>query len=381
MIPRTVYDSNLELFRDMVGKFLEQEAVPLHEQWEEDGQVSRELWLKAGEQGFLSPTVPEDFGGVGADFRYNAIVDEEVARRGLSGIGWGLHSDIAVPYIIRLGTEAQKQKYLPATVSGEVITAIAMSEPGTGSDLQGVKTSAVREGDEYVINGSKTFITNGQMADLVIVVAKTDQSAGSKGISLFLVESTMAGFSRGKNLKKIGMKAQDTSELFFDDLRVPESALLGELGMGFVYLMQELPQERLSVALYAIANADSILNQTVEYVKDRKAFGKSIATFQNTQFKLAEAATEVATTQVFIDRCLELHVEGKLDAVSAAQAKLVATEVQNKVIDECLQLHGGYGYMWEYPVARAWADARVQKIYAGTSEVMKLIIGRDLLER
>jgi alkylation response protein AidB-like acyl-CoA dehydrogenase len=380
MIPRNVFDSDLDLFRDMVAKFLEQEAVPYHEQWEKDGQVSRELWLKAGEQGFLSPSVAEAYGGVGVDFRFNAVVDEEVARLGLTGIGWGLHSDIAVPYIIRLGTEAQKQQYLPGTVTGQVITAIAMSEPAAGSDLQGIKTNAVLDGDEWVINGSKTFITNGQMADLVVVVAKTDPTAGAKGISLFLVEATMAGFSRGKNLNKIGMKAQDTSELFFDDLRVPRSALLGEEGMGFVYMMQELPQERLSVAVNAIASADSILKQTVEYVKERHAFGKSIATFQNTQFKLADAATEVATTQVFVDRCIELHVAGKLDAVAAAQAKLVATEVQNKVIDECLQLHGGYGYMWEYPVARAWADARVQRIYAGTSEVMKLIIGRDLLK-
>ena len=377
-IPRTVYDSDQELFRDMVARFLEREAVPHHERWEEEGQVSRELWLKAGEQGFLSPTVPEAFGGVGVDFRYNAIVDEEVARLGLSGIGWGLHSDIAVPYIIRLGSEAQKKKYLPGTVSGEIITAIAMSEPAAGSDLQGIKTTAVLDGDEYVLNGSKTFITNGQMADLIVVVAKTDPSAGAKGTSLFLVESTMEGFSRGKNLKKIGMKAQDTSELFFDNLRLHKSALLGEENKGFIYLMEELPQERLSVALNAVANTDSILRQTVNYVKERTAFGKSIANFQNTQFKLAEAATDVATTQVFVDRCLELHVKGKLSAATAAQAKLVATEVQNKVIDECLQLHGGYGYMWEYPVARAWADARVQKIYAGTSEVMKLIIARDL---
>lgn len=380
MIPRTVYDSELELFRDMLAKFLQAEAVPCHDQWEKDGQVSRELWLKAGQQGFLSPTVPEEYGGVGADFRYNAIVDEEVARLGLSGIGWGLHSDIAVPYIIRLGTDEQKQKYLPGTVSGEIITAIAMSEPAAGSDLQGVKTTAVLEGDEYVISGSKTFITNGQMADLIIVVAKTDPAAGAKGTSLFLVEANMVGFSRGKNLHKIGMKAQDTSELFFDNLRVPKSALLGEVNKGFIYLMEELPQERLSVAVNAIANTDSILKQTVDYVKERQAFGQPVAAFQNTQFTLADAATEVATTQVFVDRCLELHIQRKLDPVTAAQAKLVATEVQNKVLDECLQLHGGYGYMWEYPVARAWADARVQKIYAGTSEVMKLIIARDLLK-
>lgn len=380
MIPRTVFDSDLELFRDMVNKFLQAEAVPFHEQWEDDGQVSRELWQKAGEQGFLSPTVSENYGGVGADFRYNAIVTEEVAKLGLSGIGWGLHSDIAVPYIERYGTEAQKDKYLPGCVSGDIITAIAMSEPGTGSDLQGVKTTAEKVDDGYVLNGSKTFITNGQLADVVIVVAKTEPKAGAKGVSLFLVEAGTPGFDKGKNLKKIGMKAQDTSELFFDNVKLPADSLLGEEGRGFIYLMQELPQERLSVALFAIANTESILQQTIEYTKDRKAFGQPIANFQNTQFKLAECATEVATTRVFVDRCLELHVEGKLDEVTAAQAKLVATEIQNKVLDECLQLHGGYGYMWEYPVARAWADARVQRIYAGTSEIMKLIIARRLIE-
>jgi acyl-CoA dehydrogenase len=365
----------------MVGKFLEAEAVPYHEEWEKQGHVSHELWLKAGEQGFLCPTVPEQYGGVGADFRYNAVVAEECAKRTLSGIGWSLHSDIAVPYITRLGSEEQKQKYLPKSVTGEIITAIAMSEPAAGSDLQGIKTTAVLDGDEYVINGSKTFITNGQMANLIIVVAKTNPEAGAKGTSLFLVESGTPGFSRGKNLNKVGMKAQDTSELFFTDMRVPKSALLGQENHGFIYLMQELPQERLSVALNAIANAASILEQTIEYVKDRKAFGAPIASFQNTQFKLAEAMTDVTTTQVFVDKCLELHLEGKLDEVTGAQAKLVATDIQNKVIDECLQLHGGYGYMWEYPVARAWADARVQKIYAGTNEIMKLIVARALLSR
>lgn len=379
MIPRTVYEPEHELFRESVRKFLEVEAAPFHAQWEKDGQVDRALWNKAGEQGFLAPTIPEEYGGVGVDFRYNAIVDEEVSRAGLSGIGWGLHSDIGVPYILNYGSEELKQKYMPKCVSGEIVTAIAMTEPGAGSDLQGVKTSAVLDGDEWVINGSKTFITNGQHADLVIVVAKTDPEAGAKGTSLILVEAGTPGFEKGTNLEKIGMKAQDTSELFFQDVRVPKGNLLGEEGMGFIYLMQELPQERLSVGVNAIASAKSILDQTVEYVKERKAFGRSVATFQNTQFKLAELDTEITSAQVFVDRCLELHVEGKLDVPTAAKLKLLSTDLQCKVIDECLQLHGGYGYMWEYPVARAYADARIQKIYAGTNEIMKLIIGRTLL--
>ncbi|HCS27654.1 MAG TPA: acyl-CoA dehydrogenase [Spongiibacteraceae bacterium] len=380
MIPRTVYDADHEMFRDSVRKFLETEAAPYHEQWEEDGQVDRALWNKAGEQGFLCPTVPEEYGGVGVDFRYNAIVDEECARSGLTGIGWGLHSDISVPYIVRYGSEEQKQKYLPGCVSGEIVTAIAMTEPAAGSDLQGIKTTAVKDGDHYIINGSKTFITNGQHADLVVVVAKTDPSAGAKGTSLFLVEAGTPGFEKGKNLHKIGLKAQDTSELFFQDVRVPATALLGEEGMGFVYLMQDLPQERLQVSVLAVHSAQAILEQTVAYVNERKAFGKSIATFQNTQFKLAELDTELTAATVFLDRCLELHIEGRFDAIAAAKAKLLTTELQGKVMDECLQLHGGYGYMWEYPVARAWADARVQRIYAGTNEVMKLIIGRELLK-
>jgi acyl-CoA dehydrogenase len=329
----------------------------------------------------LCPTIPEQYGGVGADFRYNAIVTEEVARFGLTGIGWSLHSDIAVPYLEKYGTEQQKKAYLPRCISGEIVTAIAMTEPGTGSDLQAVKTHAVLDGDDYVINGSKTFITNGQLADLVIVVAKTDPSAGAKGTSLFLVEAGTPGFEKGKKLKKIGMKAQDTSEMFFDGVRVPRENLLGQEGMGFKYLMQELAQERLSVALGAVANAEGILQHTIDYVKDRKAFGSSIASFQNTQFKLAEVDAELTMLRVFIDKCLELHIAGQLDAATAAKAKLLSTEIQCRSIDECLQLFGGYGYMWEYPVARAYADARVQKIYAGTSEIMKLIIARALMEQ
>jgi alkylation response protein AidB-like acyl-CoA dehydrogenase len=382
MIKRTVFDSEQDMFRDSFRKFLLEEAVPYHEQWEKDGQVSREFWKKAGQMGYLSPTVPEAYGGVEVDFRYNAVVAEEVSNFGLTGIGFGLHSDIAVPYIMAYGTEEQKQKYLPGCVNGDIITAIAMTEPGTGSDLQGVKTNAVLsdDGEHYILNGSKTFITNGQMADLVIVVAKTDPSAGAKGTSLLLLEAGTEGFVKGQNLHKIGMKAQDTSELFFQDVKVPKANLLGTEGMGFIYLMQELPQERLSVSLTAIACAESILEQTVAYVKDRKAFGTTIASFQNTQFKLAEMSSTVTMARVFIDKCLELHLEKELDDVTAAKLKLLATDIQCDVVDECLQLHGGYGYMWEYPVARAFADARVQKIYAGTNEIMKLIIGRDIVK-
>ncbi|MEW4982579.1 MAG: acyl-CoA dehydrogenase family protein [Cycloclasticus sp.] len=380
MIPRTIYEQEHEIFRDSVRKFLEDEVAPHHEQWEEDGQVDRSVWLKAGELGMISPTVPEEFGGVGVNFLYNAIVDEEVSRLGLSGLGFALHSDIAVPYIIHYGSDEQKRKYLPKLVSGEMISAIAMTEPGTGSDLQGVKTTAIKDGDDYILNGSKTFITNGQLADIVIVVAKTSPELGGKGTSLILLEDGVEGFSKGKNLKKVGMKAQDTSELFFDNVRIPQSCLLGEENKGFIYLMQDLPQERLSVAITGIAAAESILQQTIDYTKERKAFGKPISTLQNTQFKLAEMDTDLTAARVFVDRCLELHIEGKLDAVTASKAKLLCSDLQCRVMDECLQLHGGYGYMWEYPVARAWADSRVQRIYAGTNEIMKLIIGRSLTQ-
>jgi len=380
MIPRQLYDSDHQMFRDSVRKFLETEAMPHHEQWEKDGMVSDEIWLKAGEQGFLCPMVPEEYGGVDTDFLYNCIVNEEIGRSGCSGLGWTLHNDISVPYIVRYGNENQKKKYLPRCVSGELITAIAMTEPGTGSDLQGIKTTAVLEGDHYILNGSKTFITNGQKAGLVIVVAKTDTSAGSKGISLFLVEADLPGFSRGKNLQKLGLKAQDTSELFFQDVKVPKGNLLGEEGRGFIYLMQDLPQERLSIAVGAVANVQAIMEVTVNYTKERKAFGTTVASFQNTQFKLAELAAEVTSAEVFSDRCTELLLEGKLDTVTASKLKLLTTDLQCKVADECLQLHGGWGYMWEYPVCRAFADSRVQRIYGGSNEIMKLIISRDLMK-
>ncbi|RMA80980.1 acyl-CoA dehydrogenase family protein [Umboniibacter marinipuniceus] len=376
---RKLFDSDHEQFRASVRKFLAEEAAPHREAWEKDGQVSREIWRRAGELGMLCPTIPEEYGGVGVDFRYNVIVDEEVARCGVSGLGFGLHSDISVPYLLAYGTEAQKQKYLPGCIDGSIITAIAMTEPGTGSDLQSVKTFARKEGDEFVLNGSKTFITNGQMADLVFVVAKSGDGEGAKAVSLFLVEAGTPGFTKGKNLEKIGLKSQDTSELFFQDVRIPADNLLGEAGMGFIYLMQELSQERLSVAVAAVAVSEWILEETVNYVKERHAFGRPIAALQNTQFKLAELSAEATQARIFVDYCLEQHLAGELDQVLAAKLKLLTTDLQCKLVDECLQLHGGYGYMWEYPVARAFADSRVQKIYAGTNEIMKLIIGRTLI--
>jgi acyl-CoA dehydrogenase len=379
MIPRNLYDSDHEMFRDSLRKFIEAEAMPHHEQWEKDGMVSDEIWLKAGEQGFLCPMIPEEYGGVGTDFLYNCIVNEEIGRSGCTGLGWTLHNDITVPYIVRYGSEEQKQKYLPRCITGELITAIAMTEPGAGSDLQGTNTTAVLDGDHYILNGSKTFITNGQKAGLVIVVAKTDTSAGSKGISLFLVEADLPGFSKGKNLTKLGLKAQDTSELFFQDVKVPRENLLGEEGRGFIYLMQDLPQERLSIAVGAVANAKAILEATIAYTKERKAFGTTVASFQNTQFKLAELSAEIDCAEVYTDRCTELLLEDKLDTVTASKAKLLTTDLQCKVADECLQLFGGWGYMWEYPVCRAIADSRIQRIYGGTNEIMKLIISRDLL--
>jgi alkylation response protein AidB-like acyl-CoA dehydrogenase len=379
MIPRTVYDSEHEQFRSSIRKFLEDEAVPYHDQWEKDGEIDRQLWNKAGAMGFLCPTLPEEYGGVGVDFRYNAVLGEECVRAGISGWGVSVHSDIVAPYILENGSDYLKNKYLPAAVTGECVLAIAMTEPGTGSDLQSVKTTAVLDGEDYVINGAKTFITNGQQADAVVVVCKTDPSAGAAGTSLIIVDAGAAGFEKGSNLEKLGLKAQDTSELFFQDVRVPKANLLGEEGKGFLYLMQQLPQERLTIALSSIAGAESILAETVNYVKDRHAFGKPLANFQNTQFTLAGLDAEITSARVFVDHCLERLVAGELDAVTAAKAKLLSTELNCRVVDDCLQLHGGYGYMWEFPVAKAYADARISRIYGGTSEIMKLIIGRELL--
>ena len=379
MIERTLFAEEHAIFRDTVRRFYEREIVPHREAWERDGVISREAWRRAGETGLLCVTMPEEFGGAGADRLYSAILMEEQARAGASGPGFGLHSEIVAPYILNYGSDDQKREWLPRMAAGEVIGAIAMTEPGTGSDLQAIKTTAIPDGNELVVNGSKTFITNGQLADLVIVVAKTDRNTeGAKGISLVLVEAEREGYSRGRNLEKVGLKAQDTSELFFSDLRVPRTNLLGAEGQGFYYLMQELAWERLQVAVGGIAAAEAALDLTIAYTKERHAFGRPIAKFQNTRFKLAEMKTEVEIGRVFVDRCLELVLRDNLDVPTAAMAKYWITELQCRVMDECLQLHGGYGYMWEYPIARAWADSRVQRIYAGTNEIMKELISRSL---
>jgi len=377
-MPRMLYKEEHEIFRASVRSFIEREVAPYHAQWEKDGQVSRELWQKAGAAGFLCTGMPTEHGGAGGDFLYAAILSEEFARRMFSGPGFRLHSDIVAPYILHHGSEAQKRKWLPAMAKGEVITAIAMTEPGAGSDLQGIRTTAIREGEHYLVNGQKTFITNGQMADLVIVVAKTDPSEGAKGITLILVEADRPGFKRGRNLEKLGMKAQDTSELFFDDVRVPLDNVLGGEGRGFACLMQELPQERLLVGITAVGVMESALEQTIRYTRERKAFGRAIADFQVSRFKLAEMKTEVKVARVFLDHCLELHLEGRLDVETAAMAKWWLSDLENRVVDQCLQLHGGYGYMWEFPIARAYADARVHRIFAGTNEIMKELIARGL---
>jgi alkylation response protein AidB-like acyl-CoA dehydrogenase len=379
---RNIFDDDLDAFqafRDLARTFVEREIEPHHEQWEADGQVSREVWLAAGKAGLLGTDVPEEYGGGGvADFRYNAIIDEELTRAGASGIGFPLQNDVVAPYLLRLADEEQKQRWLPGFCSGEIITAIAMTEPGTGSDLQGIQTTAVRDGDDYIVNGAKTFITNGIMADLVIVVAKTDPDAGSKGFSLIVVERDMPGFERGRRLKKVGLKAQDTAELFFSDVRVPAANVLGEVGQGFIYLMQNLPQERLSIAVGCTAGVERALEHTAAYTKDRHAFGKPISTFQNTRFELAEIATEAQVARVFTDRCLAEHVAGKLSVTDAAMAKWWTSDLLKRTVDRCVQLHGGYGYMLEYPIAKAFLDARVQSIFGGTNEIMKEIVGRSL---
>ena len=378
MIDRTLFSEDHLRFRDSIRRFLEAEVVPFHAAWEEQGFVDRAVWAKAGANGFLCSSMPEAYGGADADKLYSVVLMEEVARVNATGLGFGLHSEIVAPYISRYGTEAQKQRYLPKMAAGEVIGAIAMSEPAAGSDLQGVKTTAVRQGDHYILNGSKTFITNGYHADLVIVVAKTNPAAGAKGTSLLLVERGMPGFEKGKRLKKVGMKAQDTSELFFDNVKVPVENLLGGENQGFIYLMQELPWERLQIAISAVESAQAAIDWTVAYVKDRKVFGTTVGSFQNTRFKLAEAQTEVQVARVFVDKCIELLMAGKLDTATASMAKYWCSDLQCKVIDECVQLHGGYGYMWEYPIARAYADARVQRIYGGTNEIMKELVTRSM---
>ncbi|TNF52618.1 MAG: acyl-CoA dehydrogenase [Burkholderiales bacterium] len=382
MIERSLFNADHEAFRDSFRRFVEKEISPFHDAWEDQGYVDREVWRKAGANGFLCMTMPEAYGGAGADKLYSVAQMEELARAGVSGIGYGLHSEIVAPYILHYGTEEQKQKYLPRLASGDMVGAIAMSEPAAGSDLQGVKTTAIRQADgSYLLNGSKTFITNGWHADLVIVVAKTDPAAGAKGTSLLLVEQGMPGFSKGKRLKKLGMKAQDTSELFFDNVKVPAENLLGGPafeGRGFICLMEQLPWERLQIAIGAVAAAQAAIDWTVQYVKDRKVFGQPVASYQNTRYTLAELQTEVQVARVFVDKCCELVCEDKLDTATASMAKYWCSDLQCKVMDECVQLHGGYGYMWEYPITRAYADARVQRIYGGTNEIMKEVISRGM---
>ncbi len=367
------------MFRDSVRRFLEAEFVPQREHWIERRHMEPEYWQKAGEVGILCPDVPTEYGGGGGDFGFDAITYEELQRACVSSFGNGIQSIVA-HYLLVYGTEEQKQRWLPGMASGDIISAIAMTEPGTGSDLQAVKTTAIRDGDDYVINGSKTFITNGYNANLICIVAKTDPEARAKGISLIMAEvDGLDGFSRNPPLKKIGMKGQDTSELFFDEMRVPVGNLLGtEEGQGFYQLMAQLPRERLIVGLGSVAIMETALERTIAYTKERRAFNQAISDFQNTKFKLAEAATETKIARVFIDHCIAALIAGTLDAETASMAKWWCSERQFNLVNECLQLHGGYGYMWEYPITKAYADARINRIYAGTSEVMKLIISRYL---
>ena len=382
MIERTLFTPDHEAFRDSFKRFLTKEAVPHHDAWEEQGYVDRELWRKAGANGFLCMSMPEAYGGSDADKLYSVIQMEEISRASVSGIGFTLHSEIVAPYILHYGTEAQKARYLPKLASGEMVGAIAMSEPAAGSDLQGVKTTAIKQPDgSYLLNGSKTFITNGWHADLVVVVAKTNPAAGAKGTSLMLVERGMPGFDKGKRLKKLGLKAQDTSELFFNNVRVPAENLLGgepQENRGFICLMEQLPWERLQIAIQGNAAAQAAIDWTVAYVKDRKVFGQTVASFQNTRYTLAELQSQVQIAQVFIDKCIELLMQDKLDTQTASMAKYWCSDLQCKVMDECVQLFGGYGYMWEYPITRAYADARVQRIYGGTNEIMKEVISRGM---
>lgn len=369
----------LNLMRDQVRRFVEREIAPNTEKWREEGKVPKELWHLCGEAGLLCASMPSEFGGAGGNFRHEAIIIEELMRAGFPDFGLPLHNGIVAPYILAYGTEEQKQRWLPRLATGELIGAIAMTEPGAGSDLRGIKTSAKTDGNGYKLSGQKTFITNGQNANLIIVVGKTEADAQNKAVSLFVVETDeVQGFSRGRNLKKVGQKAADTSELFFDEVRLAGENRLGPEGAGMRQLTQQLPQERLIIAVTAVGAMEAAIEETLRYVKDRKAFGQTIAAFQNTRFTLAEAKTEATIARVFVNHCIDLLVEEKLDVETAAMAKWWTTQKQNEIIDTCLQLHGGYGYMLEYPIARMWADARVQKIYGGTNEIMKEIIARSL---
>lgn len=379
--PDFMMEEDIVLFSDSVGKWIDEHAPPEAVQsWIANSSVPRELWNKAGEAGLIGLSQPEEWGGMGGDYRHEVVLMRQLGWKGADHFGISLHNAIVAPYIWHYGTEEQKARWLPRLVTGELVGAIAMTEPGAGSDLQGIKTTAVKSGNGYVVNGSKTFITNGQLANFIIVVAKTDPAAGAKGTSLIVVETDGAeGFERGRNLHKIGMEGNDTSELFFNDVQVPADNIIGgSEGLGFIQLMQQLPQERLNIAIQGIAAAERGLQETLAYVKQRKAFGKTVLDFQNTQFKLAEVKTKLTVARVFVDHCIGLHLKGQLDAVTASMAKYWVTDIQGEVLDEMLQLHGGYGYMNEYPIAQLYKDARVQRIYGGTNEIMKVLIARSL---
>ena len=385
MIKRELFSEDHDAFRDMVRKFIENEIAPHHAAWERDGIVSRELWLKAGAAGMLCCTIPEEYGGAGADYLFDVVVFEEMARSGYTGPGFMIHCDLVATYVKSFGSEAQKMHWLPKMVRGEAIGSLGMTEPHAGSDLKAIRTKAVLDkrgdGDHYVISGQKVFISNGQLCDVIVLATKTDSAAGAKGVTLFLVDTSLPGFRKGKNLQKLGMKAQDTSELFFDEVRVPPSAMLGDEGKGFELMMTKLAQERLAQAIRSATVAETVIEWTVDYTANRKAFGRTIGDMQNTQFKLAELKTEAVVGRQFVDKCIEIFMRGELDAVDAAMAKMWLSNMHCKVVDECLQLFGGWGYMWEYPIARAYADARIVKIAGGSIEVMKHIIGRQMFSQ
>ena len=379
-MPRNVYSPDHEAFRESVREFVQRSLVPRAEQMLQAKSIDRDIWVEAGKQGFLGLDIPEEYGGAGAeDYRFNAVFAEEISRFNAAVAScFGIHADVCPPYIVDLGTDEQKQRWLPGMASGEKICAIAMTEPGGGSDLAALRTTAVRDGDEWVINGSKTFITNGYQADYVIVATRTDPTKGAKGITLFMVETGMEGFTRGRKLDKVGQEESDTAELFFENVRVSDEQRIGPEGMGFIAMMQRLPQERVGAAVSNVAHAKAILEETIQYAKDRKAFGQPIGAFQHNKFKIAELVTSIEVAEAYVDDCVAAHAVGRLTAVDAAKAKWWSAQVQNDVLDECVQLHGGYGFMNEYRVARAWRDARVTKIWAGSNEIMKELIGRDL---
>jgi long-chain-acyl-CoA dehydrogenase len=378
MIERTLFREEHQIFRETVRRFVEREIVPFHAKWEEDGIVPRDLWLKAGAEGLLCCTVPEQYGGMGLDYLFDVVVFEELWRSGASGPGFLIHTDLVATYLLSFGTDDQKRKWLPKMVSGEAIGSLGMTEPHAGSDLKAIRTRAVRDGDDFVVDGQKVFISNGQLCDFVVLATKTDGNAGANGVTLFIVESDRPGFKRGRNLEKLGMKAQDTSELFFDNIRVPASNMLGKEGRGFPLMMTKLAQERLAQAIRSATVTETVIEWTVEYTSQRSAFGQKIADFQNTQFKLADLKTKATVARVYTDKCIALFMEGKLDPVDAAMAKMFTSELHCEAVDECLQLFGGWGYMWEYPIARAYADARVVKIAGGSIEIMKTIIARQM---